>query len=194
MSLRISIACEDHTLDQYIIKPVIRNLFADLGRPRARVEMITSPRLQGFSTLKQNASALLDRYGTISDLVLFVMDADGKDGASGRPDRRKEFEEMIRTHEYSDKSLVIAAQQELEVWSLWGCRNDLGATWAEVRSERDPKELYFEPLVTSADRRTPGAGRQRLISLSLKEGWRSFIHGCPEVQWLEQEIRHKLAL
>jgi hypothetical protein len=194
MSIKISLACEDHTLDQYIAKSVIKALLAYLGRPNARIHVISNPRIRGFDNLKAQACSILETYGPISDLVIFLMDADGLDGLDGRPDRKQQFHDRISACPNNDKALVIVARQELEVWALWGSRSRIDASWAQVIQERDPKERFFFPLLTSADRKVPGYGRQRFITISLSQGWNSICSGCPELRQLEDEIRVKLGL
>lgn len=194
MSIKVSLACEDHTLDQYVVRPLLKALLARLGRPTARVHVITNPRIRGFENLKAQACSILETYGPISNLIIFAVDADGQDGLQARPDRKLQFSEYISRCPNADKSLVVVARQELEVWALWGSRARLPANWSDVREERDPKERFFHPLITSADRTVPGYGRQRLITSSLNEGWDSLCAGCPEIRQLEIEVRAKLGI
>jgi len=192
MSLKISLAMEDHTNDQYIAVPVIRAILTDLGKPKALIKPVTNPRITGIESLKVQASDLLDRYGAISDLVLFVVDADGEDGSPGRGNRVASMRDRINGSPRSEQGLVVVAQQELEVWALWGARSELNARWIDVRDERDPKERFFEPLITDADLLVPGQGRARLIGQSLSSGLRSLMSGCPEIGQLREDLRAKL--
>lgn len=195
MSLRVTVACEDHTLDQYTACPVIKLLMTYLGRPQADVRVITSPRLKGIDSLIAQICPILARYGPISDLVIFAVDGDCKDGRDGRLDRLTRIRNLIQACESnSQKGVVVVARQELEVWALWGSRSRIRASWADVTEECDPKELYFEPLVTPGDLNVPGRGRQRLTGLSVAEGWASLSAGCPELKELEAEVRTRLAL
>lgn len=91
MSLRIFVACEDHTHDQYILKPVLECLLVSIGRVHAQVRIITTPRMRGIDELKSNACSILARYGPLSDAVIFAFDADGLDGKDGRRDRKSSF-------------------------------------------------------------------------------------------------------
>jgi hypothetical protein len=194
MSIKVSLACEDHTLDQYVVRPVIKALLTNLGRPNARIHVITNPRIRGFENLKAQACSILETYGPISALVIFVIDADGQDGLDGRPDRKQQFLNSLSVCPNNDKALVVVARQELEVWALWGSRSRIDVQWADVVQERDPKERFFDSLVTSLDRKVPGYGRQRLIAASLRGGWPSLCSGCPEIRQLEHEVREKLGL
>jgi hypothetical protein len=195
MGLRIMLACEDHTLDQYVACPVIKLLMAYLRRPRADVKVITSPRLKGIDTLIAQMCGILKRYGAISDLIIFVVDGDREDGRDGRPDRIARFRRLIEACEKNaEKGIVVVARQELEVWALWGSRTEIGAHWGDITEERDPKERYFDPLITPGDLKVPGRGRQRLIALSVAQGWASLSGGCRELKELEADVRAKLGL
>jgi hypothetical protein len=44
--VKVLVIPEDPTLDQYILKPVVNRLFADLGRT-ARIDILSNPRLRG---------------------------------------------------------------------------------------------------------------------------------------------------
>jgi hypothetical protein len=195
MSLRIMFACEDHTLDQYVVGPVIKLLMSTLGRPRADVRVITSPRLMGFENLVSQICSILERYGPISDLVVFVLDGDCDDGRDGGLDRLTRLRRLVQACESSsEKGAVVVARQEVEVWALWGSRSEINARWSDITRERDPKERYFDPLLTQADLKTPGRGRQRLTALSVAQGWASLSGACPELKELEADLRAKLGL
>lgn len=65
MSLRVAVACEDHTHDQYVVRPVVETLLSAAGFPRAQVRVITDPRINGIEDLKANAGAIAERYRPI---------------------------------------------------------------------------------------------------------------------------------
>ncbi|SRR6266568_3551484 len=194
MSLRVSLALEDHTNDQYIACPVVRALLADLGKPRALVKPITDPRIRGVNQLKAQAPELLDRYGAISDIVVFIVDGDGEDGSPGRGNRLASMQNLLSDCPRREQSLIAVARQELEVWAIWGSRSQLGVPWSEVVNERHPKERFFDPLITEADLRFPGQGRERLLKLSLSQGWRSLATGCPELAQLQEDFKRMLSM
>lgn len=189
MSLKIVIACEDHTLDQYVVVPVVKLLMSHIGRPQADVRVITNPRLQGINTLLKQMCRILERYEKIADLVIFIVDGDCEDG------RPASLRSRMQSCDYNPgNGIVVVARQEVEVWALWGSRSEIKTNWRSITSERDPKERYFSPLLTPADARMPGGGRQRLIGLSVAQGWRSLSSGCLELKELENEVRSKLGL
>lgn len=192
MSYRVYVVCEDHTLDQYIAKPIISALLSAIGKVRADVRVVTSPQLRGYGDLKREACAILARYGAISDLVVFIADADGCPTVDGKPERHNALSNVLNNCKHGGKGVVVIARQELEVWALWGVRTQLRDPWATVVTEPHPKERYFDRVVDASDTRRPGKGRMRLTALSLDCGWPSLRDGCRELAELEKELRRRL--
>lgn len=186
----MSVVCEDHTNDQFIVRPLFQFIANQIGKPHANVHVVTNPHLTGVSELRKQACEILKRYGPISDVVVFVVDADGRDGsAPGAPGAHEVLSALVAAcSEFAEKAVTVAAMQEVEVWALWGVRNELRDPWSVVRSNRDPKEAYFDPLLTAADRRTVDGGRLRLIDKSIRTGWTSFSAGCPELASLRDAL------
>lgn len=193
MSFRVFVVCEDHTLDQYVCVPVVQAVMAYLGKPRAVVKVVTSPRLTGISSVEGEFESIAARYAAIGDLVVFALDRDAMDGLDGRKDRQAGFQARVDAlpAEVAAKVDVVLAVEETEVWALWGYRSEL--VWADVRAERDSKELYFDPRVEKEDLRHPGKGRARMTAMSLAAGWQSLATGCPELRAFETRLRVRLA-
>jgi hypothetical protein len=190
MGVKVAVVCEDPTLDRYIVRPIITRALAELGKPRATIKLVENPKMRGVQDVLSQACDVLDRYGGISSAVVFVVDMDCEDGEEGRPDKRARLRNVIeRCQRHSDKAIALIAVQEVEVWALWGIRASLGSPWQTVRAECHPKEMYFEPQITSADQLTPDGGRTRLIDASLAGGWQSVTTGCPELRALLDELR-----
>lgn len=191
MTFRAFVVCEDHTLDQYVAVPVVRAALAELGKTRAAVKAVTNPRLTGISSVETQFAEIAERYAAIGDLVVFSLDLDKLDGKGGRGDRQAGFSFRLGElpAKVREKTAVVLARQELEVWALWGSRSDLQASWADVREERDSKERFFDPLVTKVDLQQPGAGRTRLVEKSLSSGWASLSAGCPELASLYSDLK-----
>ena len=87
--------------------------------------------------------------------------------------------------------LAEHAWQEVEVWALAGIDWRLKPkwTWEAIRSERDPKENYFEPIVK--DRGLfdlPGQGRKDL-GVEAARNYAKIRQNCPEIRDLEGRIR-----
>ncbi len=189
MSVRISVLCEDHTYDQYVLEPVIRAALSALGRPKAVIDVKSLPKAsRGVEQLIAKMCDHLARWGGPSTAVVFVADADGKDGGNGREDRRLQMlNKFAACDRHQNKGLIVVAIQEAEVWALWGVRAELGVTWDEVRAECDPKERFFEQFVDES--LTPDGGRRELMRRGLENGWESLKVGCPELQVLEDELK-----
>jgi hypothetical protein len=56
-------------------------MLAECGKPNARVQVLTNPRVQGYEHARLRLPEVLDRYRHF-DLVLFLVDADGKNRAA----------------------------------------------------------------------------------------------------------------
>jgi len=189
VSVKISVLCEDHTNDRYLIEPVIRAALSALGKPRATVDVKALPKAErGVDQLLARICTHLARWGGPSSAVVYVADADCNDGVDGRGDRRAGMLDRVAACEnHRDKAVVVVAIQEAEVWALWGVRAELGVPWPDVRAECDPKERFFEAYLDGS--LTPDGGRRKLMERALSAGWDSLKSGCPELQQLEDELR-----
>ena len=144
--MNVLIIPEDFRLDQFILKPIIKAMMTELGKPRANVRVCREPLLGGVEQAMkwERIAEILDMNRTV-DLFLLIVDRDGKEG------RRRGLDalEQQTVGELSSNRCFIAenAWQEIEVWLLAGHR-DLPKEWQwkEIREERDPKELYFKIL------------------------------------------------
>lgn len=189
MSFKVSVLCENHTQDQYIIEPVIQAALVEIGKPHATVDVKSIPKDErGVDQLLERMCKHLTRWGGPSSAVIFIADADCRDGVGGREDRRRGMlARLEQCEKYQEKAIVVVAIQEAEVWALWGQRNNLGVSWPEVREECDPKERWFESLISND--LTPDGGRRSLMERSLAAGWQSLKTGCPELELLEADLR-----
>lgn len=188
MSFTVAFLCEDQTYDQFIVKPVLISLLASLDKPNARVVPITSPRIQGIAQLKKVLCEVITPFARKADLVVVAFDQDCEDGQDGRSSRLQQVENMLAQCTRSSV-LLVCAVQELEVWCLWGQRKYLGSSWDSIRAERDPKERYFDGLLSKSDLLRPDGGRERLMAASLASGFESLARGCPELGELRDRIK-----
>jgi hypothetical protein len=179
--MKIACAFEDPVNDRYLAIPAIKLVCTRLGKPNVQVFSVTNPRTSGFDHLRQVAPDILKRYGREARAVVFVIDTDCEDGLAGRPNRAARLRSAIRGAAHRDRAVVVSAIQELEVWGLWGVRGQINAPWSDVRSHCDPKEAFFDPLITGQDRLRPDGGRSRLIKASVDTGWASLSSGCGEL-------------
>lgn len=178
MSTRVLVIPEDFRKDQYVLKPLVVAMLGDLGRPNVQVRVCTDPLLRGVDQAlsREYLAEIFGRYGGMVDLFVLCVD---RDCEPHRCDVLRDRERWARD-QYDAALIGENAWQEIEVWVLAG--HDLPSewVWAEVRRERDPKEMYFLPF---AQRRgfleTPGEGRKVLA----EEAARRFSrvkHLCPE--------------
>lgn len=141
--MRVLVIPEDFRKDQYILKPIVEAMFADIGR-KATVVVCQDPLLGGIAeALKfERMGQIFDRYRGMVDLYLLLVDRDGIVGRRAALDDRECWAREAR------KVVLLAenAWQELEVWALAG--HDLPSDWAwtEVRADPNPKEHYFTPF------------------------------------------------
>lgn len=183
MSFRALIIPEDPTYNGYILAPIIRRMLEQLGKPNAKVKVLSNPKTEGYEHAKRLLQEqVLDRYAHY-DLLLFLPDADGKN-------RDKEFERLeTEAQTKSVNLLCCAALQEVEVWLLAGHVNKVEIRWEKLRMEVSVKEQYFESFLEKyGDARRAGGGRDFLMEETLKN-YSGLLQRCPELAKLEEKVR-----
>ena len=77
--MKVLVIPEDPTLDQYILKPIVERLLADLGK-QARVQVLSRPRLRGIAQAL-DATIIADIIQTypMVDLFLIMVDRHPKE-------------------------------------------------------------------------------------------------------------------
>ena len=156
--MNVLVIPEDFRKDQFVLKPLIEKMFAEIGKPRAKVEMCLDPLLGGIdqATNWETIADILDMYPMV-DIFLLLVDRDGK---AGRRRALNGLEAKAREILEEDRLLLAEnAWQEIEVWALAGQDLPKKWKWQEIREEVHPKEEYFIPLAkkTFLARRTrPG--------------------------------------
>jgi hypothetical protein len=190
--MNVLIIPEDFRFDQFILKPIIKAMMTELGKPHANVRVCRDPLLGGVEQAMkwERIAEILDMYGTI-DLFLLIVDRDGKDGRRRGLDA---LEEQAAAELRSDRSFLAEnAWQEVEVWLLAGHKLPKEWQWKEIREERDPKELYFEPYASQRGLlHKLGRGRKALGREAAKR-YSRIRQLCPEVAGLEEKIREYIS-
>jgi hypothetical protein len=183
VSLRVLVIPEDPTYNGYILKPLVERILAEIGKPNARIMVLTNPRLGGYDhAVRAIQQDLPERYGHF-DLWLFLPDAD-------RAKNLKPLEDALSRK--SVKLLCCAAQPEVEAWLLAGHREHLNTSWSDVRSHARLKEEVFEPFIREhGDPRSVGEGRESLMRRTLAN-YRSLLDVCPELKDLEVRLKSSL--
>ena len=157
--MRVLLIPEDFRKDQYILKPLFSRLFRDLGKRSAKVVVCRDPLLGGITeALKFDRIAeITQRYQGMIDVFILCVD---RDGEAGRRQRLNQIEE-----EFGNALRFFAenAWEEVETWVLAGVDLPADWRWADVRSEVQVKEGYFEPLAELRGLSdSPGGGRKEL--------------------------------
>lgn len=160
MSLNVLVIPEDFRKDQYVLAPLIRRLFAEIGKPRARVEVCFDPVMGGIDQALdwQRLEEIMDMYRQVHIFLLLV----DRDGVAGRRQSLDALEAKAAQKLLADRTLIGEnAWQEIEVWALAGQENFPGEwRWQQIRAEVHPKEIYFEPLAKQRGLLSePGEGR-----------------------------------
>lgn len=178
--MKVMVIPEDPTLDQYILLPIIKQLFEDLGRS-ARISVLSNPRLRGVAqALDGDTLADIVRTNRMIDLFLVLVDRDAEE--------KRHAVAQARSAEHPGKLFVCLAVEEVEVWMLAVHRDELDAPWKTIREERDPKERFAYPfLAEHAPPLSPGAGRAWAMR-PLGQKWRGVLDVCPELQELKDTL------
>ncbi len=157
--MNVLVIPEDFRKDQYLLKPLFKRLFSDMGKRKVRIRVCQDPRLGGVDeALKsERIREVVDRYDGMTDIFILCID---RDGIQGRRSRLTQIEgELCGGRDF----LAENAWEELETWVLAGLDLPQDWRWADVRAEVHVKERYFEPLAEQrgvAD--GPGGGRNAL--------------------------------
>lgn len=183
--MKVMVIPEDPTHDQYILKPIVEQLFAGLGK-LPRVQVLSNPRLHGVSqALSAPILADIIAMYPMVDLFLVLVDRDAE------PKRPSQADE--RAQEHPDRLFVCLAIEEVEVWMLALHRDSLDTQWTEVRADRDPNERFAQPfLAARAPKLSPGGGRVWAMR-DLGAKWRGVLKVRPELAELEQTLQGWLA-
>ncbi len=183
MSLRVLVIPEDPTYNGYILRPLVERMLEEVGKPRARVTVLTNPKLQGYDHAVQAIRFELPERYAHWDLWLFLPDAD-------RAQNLDELESALA--EKGVRLLCCAAVPELEAWLLAGHRDRLKLEWAEVRDHPSLKEEVFAAFLRAhGDLRSAGGGREMLMRQTLAN-YTGLLKLCPELARLENRLREVL--
>ena len=87
--MNILIIPEDFRNDQYVLKPLFKRLFADIGRPRAKVRVCRDPLLGGVGeALKsERLREIVNQHDGMTDIFILCVDRDGNQGRKQRLDQ-----------------------------------------------------------------------------------------------------------
>jgi hypothetical protein len=114
--VKVLVIPEDPMLDQYILKPVVERLFADLGLATL-IEVLWNPRLRSVNQALDASVVrhIVDTYSMI-DLFLLIVDRDADEHRTNRV--------RMRETEHPGRLLACLAVEEVEVWMLHSTATD----------------------------------------------------------------------
>lgn len=148
--MNVLVIPEDFRKDQYMLKPIIAAMMKELGKPNAKVRVCQDPLLGGVSeALKwERIEEIINRYKGMVSLFLLCVDRDGREGRKGVLENIEQQAANILT----PGRLLLGenAWQEIEVWVLAGHNLPADWNWQDIRSEVNPKEIYFLPFARAA--------------------------------------------
>ncbi len=191
--MNVLVVPEDFRKDQYILKPIIRSLFAHLGCANAKVEVCRDPLLGGVSeALKwEIIRQILERYQWQVDIFLLCVD---RDGSGGRSRSLRGLETQAREM-LGDRRFFFGenAWQELEVWVLAGQTLPKDWKWTDVRADTHPKERFYLPFARQKGLMDhPAEGRGELANVAARN-YKRIRRLCPEdIRALEDRVKAAL--
>ena len=181
--------------DMDMLKPIVSAMIANLGSPKAKIQVYKPSVFKGISQVLQlkNINKIVDRYETEADLILLCVDRDADPHTEAK---LANLEEKINKKLENNQNLKIFlaenAYQEIEVWLLAGLKEFLDSkniVWQEIRDERDPKDKYFIPFSKEKGYFDyPNDGRQELAKEAARN-YQRICKMCPEVARLEKKIK-----
>jgi hypothetical protein len=190
--MNVLVIPEDFRQDQYVLRPIIKAIFRDMGKP-ANVRILMDPLLGGIEQA-MNITVLRDdilaRYRMVH-LFLLLVDRDAREG---RREKLLHLEQSLCAVLPMGRCfLAECAYEELEVWALAGASLPASWRWNDVRTHPHPKEAYFEPFAAQRGLLDePGAGRDTLGAEAAARVGR-VMQLCPEVAHLQKRIGAYLA-
>lgn len=192
--MNVRIIPEDDDNDHFILKPLVQAMFKHLGRPHADIQ-VHHPRFTGWEAVKKwdHIEEVFDQFSSVG-LFLLCVDRDGHEQRRGILDRLEERANKV-LRPSGRLFLAEHAWQEVEVWALAGIDWKLKPrwTWDAIRSERDSKERYYEPVARDKGlMNSPGAGR-KILGAEAARNYTKVRQNCPEIRDLEEKIRQGIA-
>ena len=181
MSFSVLVIPEDPQQNGHILKPLAQAIMRDVGRPNAKVNVLTRPRVRGYDqALRAIRSDLYVSYRYM-DLWLFFPDAD-----KASQDAMRDVEVELEGRGVA--LLCCIARPEVEIYACTAFRRDIHEAWEEVRQHPRMKEDVFAPLLARhGDRRRAGGGRDLMVSESLSN-LPLLFQLCPELRCLRDRI------
>ena len=172
--MNVLIIPEDFRKDQYILKPLFARLVR--ARPSVHILICRDPLLGGIGeALKsERMSEILEKYRGRVDIFILCVDRDGEVG------RRQRLDQLEGEFRYGPLFLAENAWEELETWVLAGLNLPNNWRWADVRAERDVKEMYFDVLARDRNVANQLGGGRDILGREAARRISAIRQKCPE--------------
>lgn len=192
--MNVLVIPEDFRKDEHILRPIVRRMFAEIGKPKAKVEVCKDPLLGGIGEAMKwdRIEEVIDMYPLVQ-VFLLIVDRDGNEG------RRKALDNLTNraTQKLKPGRWMLAenAWQELEVWALAGVQKlPQGWRWSSVRSEVHPKDVYFVPYAKQAGLLDQPFEGRAVLARQAAANYSRVRSRCPEdIVQLELRLAHSLS-
>ena len=188
--MNVLIVPEDFVKDQYILKPIFERLFGSLRVPNANITVCQDPRFRGVdqATDTQSISEVVDRYRGMIRVLILCVDRDCEEGRRESLDRLEE--------KFGDGLVFLAenAWQELETWVLAGLNLPSDWRWADVRAEREVKEVYFDVLARDRNVVDRLSGGRDLLAREAARRIGTIRQKCPEFDDLARRLESAVGI
>lgn len=182
--MNVLIIPEDPTLDRFILRPIVEQIFKDLGKS-PWVDILNNPRLRGVAqALNRRILEEVIASHRMFDLFLVLVDRDG--------DERRQESASQREVEHQGKLFVCLAVEEIEVWMLALHHKTPGLPWKEVRAEVHPKERFAQPFLEQIAPKLDHGDSRAWVMRDLGAHWKGVLQRCPELKKLQQRIEEWL--
>ncbi len=187
--MNVLIIPEDFRKDQFILRPIITAMLASVGRPRAKVEVCLDPLLGGIDRAMDRAELeqIIQARPTV-DLFILCVD---RDNSIGRRSALDSLEIYLQPKVKKPGGLFVGenAWQEIEVWVLAGHPLLPDWKWSEIRSHRDPKEEFFQPLADASNVSADDDGGRKRLGFQAAKKYKRVRQLCKEdIQALEKRL------
>ena len=173
--MNVLVIPEDFRKDQYILKPLIKRLFA-ATKPWAKVDVCTDPLLGGVGeALKSNSiRKVVEQHDGMFQVFILCVDRDGDEG------RRQRLDQIEKEFGDGREFLAVNAWEEIETWVLAGMVLPTGWRWQDVRREVDVKERYFDELARQRGVSDGPSGGRKVLAEEAARKIRTIRQKCPE--------------
>ena len=173
--MKVLVIPEDFRNDQYILRPLFRQLFMSIGRPHAKVQVCTDPLMGGVNEAlkKERVAEVVEQYRMIDMFILCI----DRDGGAGRRARLNDIEaEFGQSHLF----FAACAWEEIETWALAGLDLPTEWRWRDVRAEINVKERYFEELARQRGLDKQAAGGRGELGQEAARNIAAIRQKCPD--------------